>query len=453
MAQEAGAPSTSRPRVGRVDFLPDPSGVRARYVLIGRVLLFGAAYLLISSFSFAWVLGGSLVRSSGLAFGLCLVAFASSGVQAWFTRRGASLRWAARVSLGLAVIDQLLVSGLVYLTGGAASPATSLYGVACLAAGLLLGVPGAALTGVAGGVCLSVTVLLVRSDLLLPPRDQTGTYLWLSGDQTLYYLVINVLVLALVALLVSYLAERLERASSELADARQRAAQAERMASMGRLAAGLAHEIRNPLSSIAGAVQMLKTGAPSEEDRLLCEIVLREAARLDELVTDMVDLARPRHPDKRVVDASAIVDDVVELMKSTEAERNSIRVVRVGSGSAFIEADPGQLRQLLWNLVRNAVQSSAAAGEVRVGIERDRALELFVEDDGAGLDSVAKQHLFDIFFTTRSHGSGIGLAVVKRIADEHGFSVSVTSEQGAGARFSVSLGPELSPEKRLSMTS
>lgn len=438
--------------MGRLDFLPDPSGARARYVLSGRILLFGAAYALISSFSFAWAFGDSRVRSSKLAFVLWAIALVSSGAQAWFTRRGASARWAARVSLALSVVDQVLVSGLVYLTGGAASPATSLYGVACLAAGLLLGVPGAVLTGFAGGVCLSVTVLFVRSGLLLPPRDSTGTYAWLSGDQTLYYLVINVLVLALVALLVSYLAERLERASGELAAARQRADQAERMAAMGRLAAGLAHEIRNPLSSIAGAVQMLKTGAPSEEDRLLCEIVLREAARLDELVTDMVDLARPRHPDKRVIDAGAVVDDVVELMKSTEAERNSIRVVRVGTGSAFVEADPGQLRQLLWNLVRNAVQSSAAAGEVRVGIERKPALELFVEDDGAGLDSVAKQHLFDIFFTTRSHGSGIGLAVVKRIADEHGFSVSVTSEEGAGARFSVSLGTELSSERRLSIT-
>lgn len=453
MPSVESAPSTPRVRVGRLDFLPDPSGARARYVLGGRVLLFGAAYALLSSFSFAWLAGTSRVPSSGLAFGLWAVALIASGAQAWFTRRGGSARWAARVSLGLSVVDQVLVSGLVYLTGGAASPATSLYGVACLAAGLLLGVPGAVLTGFAGGVCLSVTVLFVRSGLLPPPHDQTGTYAWLSGDQTLYYLVINVLVLALVALLVSYLAERLERASGELAAARQRADQAERMAAMGRLAAGLAHEIRNPLSSIAGAVQMLKTGAPSDEDRLLCEIVLREAARLDELVTDMVDLARPRRPDKRVVDASAIVDDVVELMKNTEAERNSIRVVRVGAGSAFIEADPGQLRQLLWNLVRNAVQSSAAAGEVRVGIDRKPALELYVEDDGRGLDSAAKQHLFDIFFTTRSHGSGIGLAVVKRIADEHGFSVSVTSEEGAGARFAVSLGVELAPEQRLRITS
>jgi signal transduction histidine kinase len=111
-----------------------------------------------------------------------------------------------------------------------------------------------------------------------------------------------------------------------------------------------------------------------------------------------------------------------------------------------ITADAAMLRQLIWNLVRNAVQASSAGSEVlvTVRVEPTRAVdevELCVEDSGVGLTKEAKERIFDAFFTTRAQGTGVGLAVVKRIADDHGFTIEVVSESGQGATFTVRLGP------------
>jgi signal transduction histidine kinase len=342
------------------------------------------------------------------------------------------------------LLDQVLVSYLVHLTGGASSGATSFYGVTCLAGGLLLGVPGAVASALAGGVLYALTVLLGEASSL-PALGSALDASPMRAASTTFYLVVNVLVLALVALLVSYLLERLERASGELAVERRRAEQAERMAALGQLAAGLAHEIRNPLSSIAASVQILSDGLTSDEDRELCAIMLRESARLNELVTDMVDLARPRQPLLAPVNVARLVGEVISLAQRSGRANHDVRVVQRAPAAVWVRADAGQLRQLVWNLLRNAIQASGAGAEVRVSLDVGERVLLRVEDDGVGIDSASRERIFDAFFTTRSQGSGVGLAVVKRIADDHGFAVSVLSEAGQGARFEVDLGRPLEP--------
>jgi signal transduction histidine kinase len=119
---------------------------------------------------------------------------------------------------------------------------------------------------------------------------------------------------------------------------------------------------------------------------------------------------------------------------------SDVSVVYDGPEVLSIVADGAQMRQLLWNLVRNGVQASEPGGTVEVRVERgERGPELVVSDQGAGIDEEARERLFDAFFTTRSHGTGVGLAVVKRIADEHGFTITVESDRGQGARFRVNL--------------
>ena len=121
--------------------------------------------------------------------------------------------------------------------------------------------------------------------------------------------------------------------------------------------------------------------------------------------------------------------------------------LRVELDNCLIRADAAQLRQLIWNLIRNAVQASGAGDEVTVRLRSDtNHVQLCVIDHGVGIDLAAKENLFDAFFTTRSHGTGVGLAVVKRIADEHGFDVGVESAQGQGAKFYVDLGPTVALE-------
>jgi signal transduction histidine kinase len=249
-----------------------------------------------------------------------------------------------------------------------------------------------------------------------------------------------------VAMLAGSLAERLRATGGQLVEAQQRVDEAERLAALGRVAAALAHEIRNPLSSISGSIGLLRTNpALSHEDQRLCTIIVREAGRLDDLVSDMMNLAKPRRPDPTSTDAAAIAREVVQLASESGRAVSDVAVHFSGDPSVVVRADSAQLRQLIWNLVRNAVQASHARGLVRVKVERTdappRRAQLSVADDGVGLDEEARERIFDAFFTTRAQGTGVGLAVVKRIADDHGFSIRVNSTSGRGAEFVVDLGP------------
>jgi len=158
-------------------------------------------------------------------------------------------------------------------------------------------------------------------------------------------------------------------------------------------------------------------------------------------VTDMVDLSKPKKPILAAIDAARVAREVVSLAAKSGRAVSDVDVAYSGVESAEVTADGAQLRQLIWNLVRNAVQASSPGDAVEVAVEnRDGRFWLRVSDHGVGIDEAARARLFDAFFTTRSQGTGMGLAVVKRIADEHGFSIVVESSRGRGASFSVDLG-------------
>lgn len=371
--------------------------------------------------------------------GVVVLAWFSAGLQAWASRSRFQMYV---VALALLVLDQALCAALAYLAGGVSSAATSLLGVTCLVGGFLLGVPGAVAAGFAGGIFFSLIFLITQGAPDLLPPDQPRSLYQLTGAQAAYYYVFTMLMLVLVSLLSSVLADRLTRTGGALREAQARAQRAERMAALGRLAAGLAHEIRNPLSAISGAVQMLRTEVEREDDRDLCDIVLRESGRLNDLVSDMLNLSKPQAPLRVTMDLGNVIADVVELAASSGRGAGDVHITRQGRPRAFLYADPSRIRQLVWNLVRNAIQASAAGGEVRVRLEVSDTVELYVEDDGRGMDCTAQEHIFDAFFTTRSQGTGLGLAVVKRIADDHGYAVEVHSEQNEGAQFVVRFGKE-----------
>jgi signal transduction histidine kinase len=299
---------------------------------------------------------------------------------------------------------------------------------------------------VLGASCFGALLAGLGSGWIPAPPDQAVDVYHLTTQELSFSALVNTLGMGVVALLAGSLAERLRMAGGELVIAEERAKQAESMAALGRLAAGLAHEIRNPLGSISGSIQLLKTNrALSAEDQRLCTIIVREASRLNDLVTDMMDLARPRKPRLVCVDAAATAREVVALAAQSGRAVSDVGIVYEGLEAAPIAADPAHLRQLIWNLVRNAVQASHAGEQVQVRVQparsnRRRRVELSVSDRGVGLDAEARDRIFDAFFTTRAQGTGVGLAVVKRIADDHGFSIEVESEAGHGAIFRIDLG-------------
>lgn len=380
-------------------------------------------------------------ESTRLALSALAVSFAVAGVMAVLLRKG---RWLDGIAHSQLVFDQLTWTVFVYLTGGVASAATPFYGLTCLAGAIATGVVGAWIAAGAGLLWYSGLAALVATGNLGGPKDQDPTFFTRNLDDILYHFGINALGIIVITLLGAYLAERLRLTGGKLAAAEERAKLAERLAVLGGLASGLAHEIRNPLGSIAGSIRLLATNRQlSSDDRQLCDIIQRETARLNDLVSDMLDLSRARAPVPTAVDVGAVVEDVVMLASASGRAVSDVKVrYEAPRARVIIRADSGQLRQLVWNLIRNAVQASTAGGEVRVMVEQvaGGCARFCVEDDGVGIDPAIIPKIFDPFYTTRSYGSGIGLAVVRRIADEHGFAIEVSGRVEHGAKFTVELG-------------
>lgn len=363
-----------------------------------------------------------------------------SGAYALWLRWNRHLRALAWTQL---VLDQLLFSFVVYLTGGPASGATSLYGLTCLAGAVVLGQRAALVAaGIGLGSYVLVSLGMVMGLLPLPNEQAVAVV----PATAFYPLLLNMVGVLAVAALAGYLASRLAQAGGALVRAEERAASAERLALLGRVAAGLAHEIRNPLSSISASIELLRESQDlGEEDRTLCEIVEREVSRLNELVGDMMDLTRPRKPEPRCEDVTRIVRDVVALAaRLGRSGAGDVEVAFRGAEGDSVRGmfDGAQLRQVLWNLVKNAVEASGPGATVDVQLERaaDR-VRVHVTDRGEGMNAIEKAQLFDAFFTTRTKGTGLGLAVVRRIVDDHaaaGARLDVQSEKGSGTRFTLS---------------
>lgn len=217
---------------------------------------------------------------------------------------------------------------------------------------------------------------------------------------------------------------------------------AERLATVGQLAAGIAHEIRNPLASISGSVELLRS-APnaSEDDRTLMNIVHREIQRLNELIGDLLDYSSPKPSHPIEMDLAVLVREIVQVARTDKAFAEIEVGVEVDE-PLLVTADPGKLRQVVWNLLRNAADAAIEGGKhVRVEARADGELacSLTVSDDGKGIPEAELGRIFDPFYTTKKKGTGLGLATCHAIVAEHHGRITATSDVGKGTKMVVTL--------------
>lgn len=222
---------------------------------------------------------------------------------------------------------------------------------------------------------------------------------------------------------------------------------ADRLAAIGRMAAGLAHEIRNPIASIRGSIEVLGENLkPQGADRRLMDIVLRESDRLDGTITEFLEFSRPRRLSPVLSDLTAIIDEVMLLLEN-DAGRTVQILKSYPDGTLKTYLDPAQIRQALWNLCRNALDAMPRGGILRVVARTGReevsrargVVEIAVEDTGSGVSVEHLPHIFEPFYTTKPRGTGLGLAIVHRIIQDHEGEVRVESGADGGARFVVIL--------------
>ncbi|MGB5704118.1 MAG: ATP-binding protein [Polyangiales bacterium] len=470
------------------------------------------------------------------------------------------------VAAAVTTLDVVLITGLVYLTGGAGSIFSFLYGAQILTAALTLGPSAAYYTAAASLTCYFLQALALNLGWLPPPPDQPLSQYILSSRDFQLALVSNMVGIAAVALLATNLARRAQVAGARLVQAeesaarlerlnddivrsiasgvitaddderilglnpaareilrdregaligaplsmvlsdygtrrpshpperadttglradgtrfpmgftlsalldaegnqtgmlltfqdlteiknlRDRAEQAQRLAVLGRLATGLAHEIRNPLSAISGSVEMVREGnALSPEDGRLLGIVISEVGRLNSLVTTMLQVGRPSQIQTEAVDLRSIASDVAAVARGESTASNGLRIEEVSpEHPVTVKVDPDRMRQVIWNLVKNAVQASPHRGtvEVRTGIDAEGNAFLEIVDEGPGIGSAQRDRLFDMFYSGRSHGVGLGLALVKQIVDQHRGRIEILERKGPGTCFRITLPVERDP--------
>ena len=216
----------------------------------------------------------------------------------------------------------------------------------------------------------------------------------------------------------------------------------DRLAAIGRMAASIAHEIRNPLAAMRGSIQMLRAEVDSDSSQAeLMEIILRESDRLNRIITDFLNYARPRSLTQARVDVGDLLHQTFALMRhSPEISTTQSIVEELPEEPIFAEADEGQLKQVFWNLSRNALQAMPHGGTLRASLEMNsyNRLRIAFTDTGRGMSPEQVDHLFEPFSSTTG-GTGLGLSIVYQIIRDHGGTINVRSRVGQGTTITVEL--------------
>jgi two-component system sensor histidine kinase PilS (NtrC family) len=224
----------------------------------------------------------------------------------------------------------------------------------------------------------------------------------------------------------------------------------DRLAAIGKMAAGIAHEIRNPLASMSGSIEILKEElGDSPQSQALMGIVLREVHRLNSLIADFLLFARPISPGRERIHLNRLIEEIFQMLGHSPDFNSLIRLETQFEDDLYIQGDANQVRQVFWNLLMNAAQAMPEGGLLRVRLRKafPRAPlpggrsygEVSVIDSGMGIGEEVIGKVFDPFFTTKEKGTGLGLSIVHSIVESYGGKITVQSQRGRGSVFTVVL--------------
>ena len=217
----------------------------------------------------------------------------------------------------------------------------------------------------------------------------------------------------------------------------------DRLAAVGRVGAGLAHEIRNPLGAMRGAIQVLESNTPPESIQAdLMHIILRESDRLNSIITNFLSYAKPKVGSYIEIDACEAIRDTVKLLRhSPDVTEKHVLKEKLPAGPVFVLADTTQLKQVFWNLARNSINAMPDGGDLTIKLEviPDNRVEIIFEDTGVGMSPEQVERLFEPFSNSTSGGTGLGLSIVYQIIRDHDGAINVRSFAGEGTVITIIL--------------
>ena len=339
------------------------------------------------------------------------------------------------------LIDTTVVTAILFVTGSFSSIFSFLYLVIIIYSSMLLPIRGTIVIAAICSIQFGILVDLEYYGVIYPlgKNDALLASVY-PGSQVIYKILITMVACFAVAFLSSLLSEQVRKTRRELWTMEDHVKRVEKMASIGEMAAGMAHEIKNPLASLIGSIQLLSEDIryDPDHDRLM-RIILREGDRLSSLVNNFLLYARPPAGRVEAIELDKVLTDTVELLKKDAATEGRVTIARKIQSDIWISMDPVHLRQIFWNLLLNAAE--AIDGEGIIGIEmyasKNRHACVRITDDGCGMTREQLKSIFNPFFTTKPTGTGLGLSIVHRILEAYDAWLNVDSETGKGTAITL----------------
>ncbi|MFO7965504.1 MAG: ATP-binding protein [Desulfobacterales bacterium] len=405
-----------------------------KWLILGRFLF--AVFLLCSTL--VLMFGNTSIAPSGALFFLFILIFCLFLLSLIYYILLKRCRCEKLLAYVQVIIDSLFVSMVIHVTGGYASIFPFIYMVVIVYSSILLYRKGSFLIA---AICSLQYAALLLSEYFgifnVEMITQDVTTVALGIEEVLQKVMITTGACFAVAFLSSILAEQAKASKDELTAMEEHVKRVEKMAYMGEMAAHLAHEIKNPLASLSGSIQLLREEITynSDHDKLM-QIVLRETDRLSTLVTNFLLFARPRagHPEN--MDLEKTLSEFVQFFNRNEFFTGRITVkTRLTSGIRVV-MDPFHLRQILLNLMINAAEAINETGAVELAMYpvKPNLVEVSVTDDGCGIPGELLNAIFDPFFTTKANGTGLGLSIVHTLLEMYDSRLDVSSRSGHGTQ-------------------
>ncbi|MCP3944439.1 MAG: GHKL domain-containing protein [Desulfobacteraceae bacterium] len=338
------------------------------------------------------------------------------------------------------IVDTFLVTGIIFVTGSFDSVFTFLYLLVIIYASMLLLQRGSFVTATLSSLQYALLIELEYYQVITPFMEQYPIFLTINENQITYKIIIIIAACFAVAILSGILSLQLKSARQDLKITQEHLKRVEKMSAMDELISGVAHEIKNPLASLSGSIQLLKedTKSGSYEDKLM-QIILRETERLKQISNDIRLFAKPSKINASRVDMTCAIEDVVALFLNTKKWKTRIQIFTKMEKNLFVTIDPVHLKQILWNLIKNAAESIRNKGKIIISLNspRNKRIYLTIRDNGLGIEPEKANHIFDPFYTTKLEGTGLGLSIIHRIIDSYGGVIDFESIPGRGTLFTI----------------
>ncbi|WDP93103.1 MAG: two-component sensor histidine kinase [Desulfobacter sp.] len=338
------------------------------------------------------------------------------------------------------IADTGLVTAIVFVTGCFHSIFTFLYLVVIIYTAMLLLQRGGFVVAILSGIQYGLLIELEYFRIISPFPEAPALAASVDEYQILYRIIITIAACFAVAALSGILSFQLKTARQDLKITQEHLKRVEKMAAVDEMISGIAHEIKNPLASLSGSIQLLRDEAEpgSDKDRLM-QIILRETERLEQIVTDIRLISKPGMGNSRETNMARAIEDVKTLFMNTPGWKSRIELVTRLEKELIVRMDPVHLQQIIWNLVKNAAESIEGKGTIFLTLNapRNKRIYLTVRDTGKGIDPGNAPHIFDPFFTTKNEGTGLGLSIIHRIIDAYDGVMDFESLPGKGTVFTL----------------